>query len=154
MNSHERFQKARADNAAEAAADYVELIQDLQDEFGEARATDLALRMGVSHVTVSKGLQRLVRDGFVTYRPYRSIFLTDRGRELATAARDRHTVVLQFLLSLGVSEQVAEQDAEGMEHHISEESLQALRRFLAKSDGSDTEIALLEKVRGSPSGAR
>jgi DtxR family manganese transport transcriptional regulator len=131
MTSHERFKKAREDNATEAAADYVEMIQDLLDEFGEARATDVAIRMGVSHVTVSKGLQRLVRDGFVTYRPYRSIFLTDKGRELAVVARERHQVVLQFLRKLGVSDVIAEQDAEGMEHHLSPETLQALRKFLS-----------------------
>jgi len=129
MTSHERYKKAREDNASEAAADYLELIQDLFDEFGEARATDLASRMGVSHVTVSKGLQRLVRDGYVTYRPYRSIFLTDEGREVARQARERHVVVLQFLLSLGIPQDVAEKDAEGMEHHLSPETLEALKRF-------------------------
>jgi DtxR family manganese transport transcriptional regulator len=130
LNSHERFQKARADNAAEAAADYVELIQDLIDEFGEARATDLATHMGVSHVTISKGLQRLVKSGLVTYRPYRSIFLTDEGRKLAHDARERHRVVLQFLRAMGVPETVAEQDAEGMEHHLSPETMAAFRKYL------------------------
>lgn len=132
--THERYQKARADNAAETAADYLELIQDLLDEYGEARATDLATRMGVSHVTVSKSLQRLVRDGCVTYRPYRSIFLTEKGRELAQAARERHVIVLRFLLSLGVPNEVAEQDAEGMEHHLSPETLEALRSWLVRQD--------------------
>ena len=132
MNSHDRFKKARADNAAEAAADYVELIQDLIDEFGEARATDLASHMGVSHVTISKGLQRLVRDGLVTYRPYRSIFLTDMGRELARDSRERHMIVLRFLRFLGVPESVAEQDAEGLEHHLSPETMTALRQFIDK----------------------
>jgi DtxR family manganese transport transcriptional regulator len=130
MTSHERFRKAREDNAAEAAADYVELIQDLIDEYGEARATDLATHMGVSHVTVSKGLQRLVKSGLVTYRPYRSIFLTETGRALAQHARERHQVVLQFLLALGVPNTVAEQDAEGMEHHLSPETLEAFKKFL------------------------
>ncbi len=130
LTSDERFKKARADNAAEAAADYVELIQDLIDEFGEARATDLATHMGVSHVTVSKGLQRLVKNGLVTYRPYRSIFLTEKGRDLARDARERHVVVLQFLLALGVPNLVAEQDAEGMEHHLSPETMAAFSKYL------------------------
>jgi DtxR family manganese transport transcriptional regulator len=131
MNTHDRFKKAREDNAAEAAADYVELIQDLIDEFGEARATDLATRMGVSHVTVSKSLQRLVKNGLVTYRPYRSIFLTEEGRKLAVEAHERHVTVLQFLRALGVSEPVAEQDAEGMEHHLSPETMAAFRNYVA-----------------------
>jgi DtxR family manganese transport transcriptional regulator len=132
MATTDRFIKARADHAEETAADYVEMIQDLLDEFGEARATDLASRLGVSHVTVSKSLQRLVRNGHVTYRPYRSIFLTDKGRDLAKMARERHETVLQFLLSLGISREVAEQDAEGMEHHLSPETLAALRKSVGK----------------------
>ena len=125
-----RYAKARADNSMEVAADYVELIDDLIQEFGEARATDLASRMGVSHVTVSKTLQRLVRDGLVTYRPYRSVFLTDAGKTLAAKARERHETVLRFLLWLGVPSDAAEQDAEGMEHHLGEETLRALRAKL------------------------
>lgn len=125
-----RFEKARADNAAELASDYVELIEDLINETGEARAVDLASRMGVSHVTVSKALQRLMRDGLVTYRPYRSIFLTEQGQALAAASRERHTIVLQFLNWLGVPPEAAEQDAEGLEHHLSADTLQALKRKL------------------------
>src|SRR5579872_2402202 len=102
------FVKARADHATETAADYVELVQDLFEETGEARAVDLAVRMGVSHVTVSKTLQRLAREGYVTYRPYRSIFLTEAGRHLAAATRERHRVVLELLQRLGVPHGIAE----------------------------------------------
>ena len=80
--------------------------------------------------TVAKTLQRLVRDGFVTYRPYRSIFLTEQGKDLAQSARERHHLVLRFLEWLGLPAQVCEQDAEGMEHHLSEETLCALRARL------------------------
>ena len=130
IETRRRYAKARADNAQEIAADYVELVEDLSREFGEARAADLAARMGVSHVTVSKALQRLVRDGLVTYRPYRSVFLTDAGKALAAHARERHETVLRFLLWLGVPSDAAEQDAEGMEHHLGEETLRALRAKL------------------------
>lgn len=129
-HTRKRYEKARADNARELAADYVELIDDLIGEYGEARAIDLAGRMGVSHVTVSKTLQRLGRDGLVTYRPYRSVFLTDEGRRLAAEARERHEVVLRFLQWIGVPAEAAEQDAEGMEHHLGEETLRALRAKL------------------------
>lgn len=126
------FVKARADHATETAADYVELVQDLVEETGEARAVDLAARMGVSHVTVSKTLQRLSREGYVTYRPYRSIFLTESGKQLASATRERHRLVLELLQRLGVPAAVAEQDAEGMEHHASEVTLAAIRSFLER----------------------
>ena len=125
-----RFKRARADAAFELAADYLELIEDLIAEFGEARATDLATRMGVSHVTISKALQRLARDGYVKYRPYRSIFLTDEGKRIAKAAREKHVTMLSFLLQIGVPPDIAEQDAEGMEHHVSPETLTAINAWL------------------------
>ena len=132
MNSVERYRKARTDAASEVAADYLELIEDLISECGEARATDLAARMGVSHVTVSKALQRLMRDGHVRYRPYRSIFLTEAGSDIAKAAREKHVSMLRFLIAVGVPPQIAEQDAEGMEHHVSPETLAAINQFLEK----------------------
>jgi len=131
-SSAERYRKARADAASELAADYLELIEDLITECGEARATDLATRMGVSHVTISKALQRLMRSGYVTYRPYRSIFLTESGRAIAKAAREKHLTMLNFLLSIGVPADIAEQDAEGMEHHVSSETLSAMNKHLAR----------------------
>src|SRR2546423_1166934 len=66
----------------ERSQDYVEVIADLIDSLGEARAIDIARRLGVTHVTVAKAIGRLQRDGFVKTRPYRSIFLTDIGRKL------------------------------------------------------------------------
>ncbi|MCW5943471.1 MAG: manganese-binding transcriptional regulator MntR [Fimbriimonadaceae bacterium] len=126
-----RFRRTRDDHATETAEDYVELIESLIRETGEARAVDLATRMGVSHVTVSKTVQRLQREGLVVTRPYRSIFLTERGIELAHDARERHRLVLRFLLELGVTPDVAEEDAEGIEHHVSPETLEQMRAFIA-----------------------
>ena len=105
------------------AEDYVELISDLIAVNGEARAVDLAERFGVSHATVNKTLARLQRDGLVITRPYRSIFLTDEGEAIAAEARRRHGIVLDFLRTIGVSPATAESDAEGMEHHVSDETL-------------------------------
>jgi DtxR family transcriptional regulator, manganese transport regulator len=125
-----RFQRTRDDHAREKAEDYVELIDELIRQSGEARAVDLAQRLGISHVTVSKTIRRLAREGFVTAQPYRSIFLTESGKKLAEEARERHAMVHDFLLALGVSEAAAESDAEGIEHHVSRETLAAMRRFL------------------------
>lgn len=131
--SADRFQRTREDHSRENAEDYVELIETLIQETGEARAVDLAERLGVSHVTVSKTVQRLQREGYVTTQPYRSIFLTDKGRSVAAESRARHDLVLRFLKALGVSADVAETDSEGIEHHVSQETLQAMRRFLESS---------------------
>lgn len=124
-----RYQRTRDDHSREKAEDYVELIDSLIKETGEARAVDLAERLGISHVTVSKTVQRLQREGYVTTQPYRSIFLTEKGRELAEASRSRHELVVNFLLALGVPADVAEVDAEGIEHHVSEATLAAMRSF-------------------------
>jgi DtxR family transcriptional regulator, manganese transport regulator len=131
--SADRFQRTRDDHSRENAEDYVELIDALIEETGEARAVDLAERLGVSHVTVSKTVQRLQREGYVTSQPYRSIFLTEMGREVAAASRARHELVLSFLMALGVPADVAETDAEGIEHHVSEATLAAMRLFLKPS---------------------
>jgi DtxR family manganese transport transcriptional regulator len=109
--------------------DYVELIGDLIEATGEARATDLAERFGVTAATVANTLARLKRAGLIEVQPYRSIFLTEKGAEMADQARRRHALVVEFLLSLGVSQEVAELDAEGLEHHLSAETLEAMDAF-------------------------
>ncbi len=125
-----RFVRTRNDHATETASDYVELIDDLIAQQGEARAVDIAAQLSVSHVTVTKTIQRLQREGLVTSLPYRSIFLTETGRELAEQSRMKHLVVLDFLRALGVPNEVAETDAEGIEHHVSEATLAAMAKYL------------------------
>lgn len=120
----------RLAHAQERAQDYVEAIADLIAEFGEARATDIAKALGVTHVTVIRTVQRLQRDGLVTTRPRRSIFLTDAGRKLADKAKARHEKVVAFLEALGVPRKVALVDAEGIEHHVSPQTLKAFQKFL------------------------
>jgi DtxR family manganese transport transcriptional regulator len=110
--------------------DYVEAIADLIGEMGEARVVDLAKRLGVTHVTVNRTIARLQKSGYVTSQPYRAIFLTDTGRKLAATCKSRHETVVAFLRSVGVSERVAEMDAEGIEHHVSPETLAAFERLL------------------------
>jgi len=128
----ESFQRSRRDRAGEIAQDYVEAIADLSATVGEARVTDLARRLGVTHVTVNRTLARLRTAGFVNTKPYRAIFLTDAGRKLARESKQRHETVVAFLHSLGVSRTVAELDAEGIEHHVSPETLAAMERRLKK----------------------
>jgi len=126
------FSRTRRDHQRELAEDYVELIDALIEEKGEARAVDLARCLGVSHVTVVRTLERLQRDGWITTEPYRAVFLTDAGRELAGRTRARHETVLRFLLAVGVPPTTALLDAEGIEHHVSPQTLEALRRLTEK----------------------
>ena len=126
----EVFGHVRQAHQMETTEDYAELIDDLIQTHGEARLVDLAERMGVSQPTASKTIHRLQRDGYVTSEPYRSIFLTDKGKALAETARARHNLVYEFLLSIGVSEEVAQRDSEGVEHHVSQETLDAFQRII------------------------
>lgn len=125
--------RTRAARASEVAEDYVETIAALIASDREARVTDLARTLGVSHVTVVRTVERLARDGLVETRPYRAIFLTDRGGRLAERVKRRHEVVLAFLRAIGVSEKAAQIDSEGIEHHVSEETLRAFERFVKKA---------------------
>jgi DtxR family manganese transport transcriptional regulator len=124
--------RTRQDHSEETAQDYAEMIAELIDTTGEARVIDLARRLGVTHVTVSRTLRRLRREGIVTFLPYRSIFLTAAGKRLAEEARHRHEVVIEFLQSLGVPAAVANSDAEGIEHHVSRETLEAFEKHLRR----------------------
>ena len=128
----ETFRRSRRDRAAETAQDYVEAIADLTASAGEARVTDLARRLGVTHVTVNRTLARLRQAGYVNTKPYRAIFLTSAGSRLADECKRRHETVVAFLRSLGVPEKTAEMDAEGIEHHVSPETLAAFERRLEK----------------------
>jgi DtxR family transcriptional regulator, manganese transport regulator len=128
------FRQTRAAHRSETAEDYVELIADLIDARGEARGADIAVRLGITQATVASTVSRLQRDGLIEHRPYRSIFLNEAGRELAEMARRRHRLVVAFLRALGLSEETAEQDAEGIEHHASEETLKAFARFIEAND--------------------
>jgi DtxR family transcriptional regulator, manganese transport regulator len=120
----ERFTQARAAQAVAVLEDYAEMIGDLTQEMGEARITDIAARMGVTHPTATKAVARLKREGLVTSRPYRGVFLTDAGA--------RHRTVVDLLMAIGVPEETAELDAEGMEHHVSAITLAAFEAYLAQ----------------------
>ncbi len=126
------FGRAREARASEVLEDYAELIDDLVREAGTARATEIARRLGVSHVTAVKAVARLEREGFAQAQPYRGVTLTEAGTALAARVRARHHVVLNVLLALGVPLEDARADAEGIEHHVSPATLAAFARFLNK----------------------
>ena len=128
----EGFRQVREAHRRELIDDYVELISDLIREVGEARQVDMAARLGVSQPTVAKMLKRLASVGLIEMIPWRGVFLTPEGEKLAQESRERHQRVENFLLVLGVSPEIARRDAEGMEHHVSEETLVKFREFTLK----------------------
>ena len=128
----EGFRQVREAHRRELIDDYVELISDLIREVGEARQVDMAARLGVSQPTVAKMLKRLASVGLIEMIPWSGVFLTPEGEKLAQESRERHQLVENFLLVLGVSPEIARRDAEGMEHHVSEETLVKFREFTLK----------------------
>ncbi len=125
-----RFERTRTARGAAMLEDYAELIADLLAAGGEARATDIARRFGVSHATAVKTVARLRREGLATGKPYRGVFLTEAGHALADRVRARHRLVVDMLIAVGVPEEAAESDAEGIEHYVSDMTLDAFARFL------------------------
>lgn len=133
----ERHRRTRRDHAQETAEDYVEAISLVQQELGRCRVVDLARRFDVSHVTVSKVVARLKREGLVVSQPYAPLELTPQGRQLAADARRRHETVYRFLRAIGVSERTAAIDTEGIEHHVSRQTLACFRQFADRLDGEN-----------------
>lgn len=125
----EGFRQVREAHRRELIDDYVELISDLIIEVGEARQVDMAARLGVSQPTVAKMLKRTASLGFIQMIPWRGVFLTPEGEKLAQESRERHQIVENFLLVLGVSPEIARRDAEGMEHHVSRGDIGCLLAF-------------------------
>ena len=130
-DSAAKFDRIRRAHQSEVAEDYVEMISDLIEETGEARTVDLAARFGVTSPTVNAIVRRLQREYLVETRPYRSIFLTEAGKALAESSRARHQIVRDFLVTIGVPETIAEEDAEGVEHHVSEKTLAVFAQITA-----------------------
>jgi DtxR family manganese transport transcriptional regulator len=131
-----RFARTRRAHRLETSEDYVEAIDQLHAQSQDgARVTDLARVMGVSHVTVVRTIGRLVSQGLVTTSRGKPVRLTRAGVALARRSRRRHEAVLAFLLHLGVSPRQAVIDAEGIEHHVSEQTIRAMRRAISGQAG-------------------
>ncbi len=128
-----RHQRTRRDHASETAEDYAEAIAECLARTGRCRVIDLAARFAVSHVTVSKIVRRLQREGLVDTQPYGPITLTKAGNALAADSQQRHEIVVAFLRAIGVSDHVASVDAEGIEHHVSRETLQKMREVVERA---------------------
>jgi Mn-dependent DtxR family transcriptional regulator len=107
--------------------DYLEKIYELMNEKGYARVSDIASSLDVQPSSVTKMLQKLDDNQYVTYEKYRGIILTARGRRLGELMKKRHAMLADFLRMLGVNEETIQKDVEGIEHHVSPSTLEALQ---------------------------
>ena len=133
MKSAARHDRVRQQHSDELTEDYVEAIADLLQKNGQARVIDLQGIFGVSHVSVIRALKRIEERKLIHKTVEGSWRLTETGEAMAKASSERHELVLNFLQELGVSDLQAQVDAEGMEHHLSSETLSAMRRYLDKN---------------------
>lgn len=128
--------RTRKDHSQELAEDYVAAIAAVREQAELCRATDLAAHFGVSKVTVNRAIGRLKRAGLVNTRPYGPVWLTAKGRVMARFVRKRRETVERFLIALGVSPETAVLDGEGLEHHVSPETIAAMRAFIQRAQDS------------------
>lgn len=123
----------RGRRRSEVVDDYTELIDDLVGAHGVARIGVIAAELGVSHVTALRASRRLEAQGFVVVAERgKGIQLTAKGRKVAERARERHKLLEDFFVKLGVNAVIAANDAEGAEHYLSEETFEAIRKFLGR----------------------
>ena len=127
------FKKVRDAHKTENTEDYLEIIADLLNTKGEARIVDIAIKLDIAQATANKTVERLQNQGYVKKEPYRSIFLTLKGQEVASVSKKRHIIVLTFLKNLGLDARTAEADAEGIEHHVSDKTLKKMEQFNKKN---------------------
>lgn len=133
----EPHRRTRSDHATETAEDYVEAIAEIEASGKACRLVDLAQNFAVSHVTANRIVSRLQKEELVDTEPYKPITLTRKGRALATRCRKRHKIVHDFLLAIGVDQQTAAIDAEGMEHHVSPATLARFQIITKQRSGRE-----------------
>tara|TARA_B100001175_G_scaffold1846_1_gene1602 strand:- start:2159 stop:2569 length:411 start_codon:yes stop_codon:yes gene_type:complete len=126
------FRKVRNAHRTENTEDYLELVAELLNSKGEARIVDIAEKLGIAQATANKTIQRLHSQGYIKREPYRSIFLTYKGQKIASESKKRHNIVYNFLRNLGLDKNTASEDAEGIEHHVSEKTLKKMDNFNSK----------------------
>ncbi|HCT64872.1 MAG TPA: DtxR family transcriptional regulator [Lachnospiraceae bacterium] len=117
----------------ESGENYLETILILEQKNGIARSVDVANELNVSKPSVSRAVSVLKTAGYVEIGAINQLVLTTSGREIAKRIYERHCILKEYLISIGVSEKVAAEDACRMEHVVSDESFQCIKSLLKKS---------------------
>tara|TARA_B100001059_G_C17834601_1_gene587056 strand:- start:1186 stop:1602 length:417 start_codon:yes stop_codon:yes gene_type:complete len=125
----ENFKATKNRKSIELFEDYVEAINEIHIKKGRVKNVDLCKYFGVSNATVCKNIKRLIKEELVKSEKYKNIFLTENGQSLAKKSNARHEILYKFLTKLGVPNKIAEIDSEGMEHHVSTETLSLMKKF-------------------------
>ena len=110
--------------------DYLEVIYELIQEKGYATTVDISSYLNVSSPSVTKMMQKLDETGYLKYEKYRGIKLTNEGIRIARNIRNRHGLLAEFFMLIGIDEETANNDAEGIEHHLHPETMKKLEEFI------------------------
>ncbi len=130
LESIKAAHRSERTNFSTKMEDYLEIISELVELKGYATTLDISRYMLVSAPSVTKMLQRLDEDGFLEYEKYHGINLTRKGNQVAETIRQKHGILLEFFEILGVGYGTANQDAEGIEHHLNPKTIKQLRKFI------------------------
>ncbi|MCI0181912.1 MAG: transcriptional regulator MntR [Acidibacillus sp.] len=110
--------------------DYLEKIYELMKDKGYARVSDIATSLAVQPSSVTKMIQKLDEYEYVTYEKYRGIILTKSGEQMGRAMKQRHSMLAELLRMLGITEETIQVDVEGIEHHVSPQTVKALTNLV------------------------
>ena len=121
---------AKKEDRTDRMEDYLEVIYELVEQKGYATTVDISTFLNVSAPSVTKMTQRLDETGYLKYEKYRGIRLTDEGVRIAQNIRNRHGLLAEFFKMIGVDEESANSDAEGIEHHLHPETIKRLEDFM------------------------
>ena len=110
--------------------DYLEVIAELVELKGYATTLDISRFMNVSPPSVTKMLQKLDEKKYLEYERYHGINLTSMGKQVADTIRRKHSMLLEFFEILNVGKEIANQDAEGLEHHLNAKTIRQLRKYI------------------------
>ncbi len=127
-----------------AVEDYLEQIHNLIESKGYARVVDIAGNLGISQASVTNMIQRLDSEGYVVYERYRGVVLTDAGRDVGEAITRRHEILTRLLSGFGINDETVHRDVEGMEHHISRQTLDVITVLTEELEASPD---LLRKLK-------
>ncbi len=136
---------------SQSAEDYLERIHELIEEKGYARVVDIALSLKVKQASVTSMVQKLGEAGYLKYEKYRGLVLTGRGREVARKIQKRHETLSRFFSVFGLDAETQRRDIEGIEHHLSPETVEVLAGLTRFFEIHPEVLRSFEKSRDSVS---
>ena len=130
LESIKAAHKTRKVSSTTREEDYLEVIAELVELKGYATTLDISRYMNVSPPSVTKMLQKLDEKKYIEYEKYHGINLTNNGRQVADSIRKKHSILLEFFEILNIGQEIANQDTEGLEHHLNPKTIKQLRKYI------------------------